>query len=377
MAPSIGKFILSGQFALQIKKIKLISLFLFGLCYSSLQAKSLSGQDLKVFNQANIAMSQHSWEQAEKLLSQLHEQFPANDYVSNNLAVTYFNQGRLDEAQDLFSQIIGSTEPTRTAFQNLQTLYGYSAAKAYSKGLNLLKPIELPSMIVRAYDGKNMNNQPLSKAAESKVLTKHEPSSNDMVAMLNSDPAKPVKESTQRPELSESAVNEQAIKKQSVKSTQNKKVLTVKKLIKNEVTTSETKQAKITPPDEELKITTESVKPNDKEILLAQLDAWAKAWSNGNIEAYIDFYSPNYSPRGQSRASWLKNRRSRVKSSKKIQIHLSKQEVFVNNNKSRANILFIQKYRSKNYQDKVKKRITWVKQKGTWVIAKEVIVKTL
>lgn len=376
---------------MQIKKLKLIALLSCGLLASSIDAKSLIGQDLKVFNQATIAMSQHNWEQAEKLLSGLHNQFPKNDFISNNLAVIYFNQGRMDEAQELLSEIIRSTEATRTAFENLQTLYGYSAAKAYSKGLNLLKPIELPGMIVRNYDMQQKEVSSVavkSKETPKEPLVSEETTSNDMVAMLNSDSnlsnSEPVETDKTLQQLEEQpvlAIPSLVEQEKSVESKQESLLEPTQDVLDPDPNKLEPIQEKVVAAELEktsqIASTIEPVKDSVKDVLLVKLDSWAKAWSDGDVKAYIDFYSPSYSPRDKSRKAWLKNRRSRVKPSKKIRITISKQEVFVNKNKTQANILFEQKYRSKNYQDKVKKRITWIKRKGKWVIVKEVIIKTL
>jgi len=335
------------------------------------KANELPGRDLKIFEQASMAMSQHSWAQAEKLLSQLHAQWPSNYSVTNNLAVTFFNLGRLDEAQELFSQVISSTEHTRTAFQNLQTLYGYSAAKAYSKGLNLLKPIELPNMLVSQYNSQKTATKLAAKMPE----TVQQPS-----GLMSDDLGE---KSTLK--IIESLTTEE-------KTDNNKNLLTENNAagldkINNPITKIQAepkKQAEIKvpmpvkkPSQVETKVQKKQPQPDDKIVLLAQLTAWAKAWSDGNVEAYVDFYGATYAPRGKSRKAWLKNRQRRVIPSKKIEINLTAQQVYIHKNKKQANTLFTQTYRSKNYSDKVKKRITWVKKNGTWLIAKEVIIQSL
>ena len=323
-------------------------------------ANQLVGRDISVFNQAIMAMDNKNWQLAQSLLSGLYNQFPENIVIRNNLAVAFFNLGELEKSQNLFSSIIEQNKLTATAYKNLKTLYSYSAAKTYSKGLNLMKPIEIPALIV------------LNQQLNNNVTAKNNPVEVDPIILsstaISSDQLFAEKSPPEEP-LSEKA----SLEKQS--STYIIAANTVDKPTLNNLAAAKEKELA-----KAIKIDKTEQKYDQKALqseLLARLEQWRKAWVSGNSKNYIAMYKENYSPRGKSRKAWVKNRREKVSINKKINVLIKHPKVFVDKAMRRANIRFNQHYSSKNYSDQVVKRLYWIKKQGQWFIEKESIIKLM
>ncbi len=285
---------------------------------------NLPPREAKIFNQALSMMKTQQWQAAYGLMYGLSTQYPENRIVKNNLAIILLNQGELKEAQAMFVQVIELDRISGIAYQNLKKLYSYSAAKTYSEGLKLLKPVEVPELIVLT----------LQQAEETKGVEADKKSSTN-VKTGQQDIAGRTPEA-QNPVLAKQ---------------QKGTVITEKQAGKAEGKTA-------------------------ADSLKERLQQWRKAWMSGNYKEYIRMYAKNYAPLGKSRKSWLNDRRRKVKPGKIRSIRLKDIKVYVNKNGRRANTLFKQYYFSKNYSDKVLKRLYWIKDgKGNWVIERESVIK--
>ncbi|MEO5350424.1 MAG: nuclear transport factor 2 family protein [Magnetococcus sp. YQC-3] len=100
--------------------------------------------------------------------------------------------------------------------------------------------------------------------------------------------------------------------------------------------------------------------------------AWALAWSSKNIGEYTDFYSedafmPDNFP---SRAAWKRERARIFKEAGQIRVTLSNLQITLPQ-EDQAEATFTQEYRSRQYQDRVQKRLSLRKEDGTWKITQE------
>ncbi|HEX2199909.1 MAG TPA: tetratricopeptide repeat protein, partial [Burkholderiales bacterium] len=63
--------------------------------------------------------------------------------------------------------------------------------------------------------------------------------------------------------------------------------------------------------------------PDPSAEVLKAVNAWAQAWSNRDVDAYLSHYAKNFNtPKGQSRAAWEKTRRARIGGAKSISVEL-------------------------------------------------------
>lgn len=110
----------------------------------------------------------------------------------------------------------------------------------------------------------------------------------------------------------------------------------------------------------------------DNELLMKlRLNNWAKAWSKGDINAYLKYYAKDFAPdAGTTNETWKRTRISRISSAKRIQIMLSDVKV-TQNADGTITTTFHQDYKAKNYHDESNKEIVWKKVGAIWVIQAE------
>lgn len=103
---------------------------------------------------------------------------------------------------------------------------------------------------------------------------------------------------------------------------------------------------------------------------------WAEAWSNQNVEGYLDSYDVSFLPDdGQSRSAWNNERRRRVAAPGFIRIELIEPTIEILGN-GRATVTVGQVYESDTYSDRVTKLMEFRKRGDTWRIVRETVVST-
>ena len=107
------------------------------------------------------------------------------------------------------------------------------------------------------------------------------------------------------------------------------------------------------------------------EQLVQVARAWARAWSDQRVDAYLELYARDFDPPGQlSRDEWAAQRRVRISQPSRIEVQLSAIETeWIHGEKARVN--FDQSYTSDNYSDKVRKTLELILEDGTWKIRAE------
>lgn len=104
--------------------------------------------------------------------------------------------------------------------------------------------------------------------------------------------------------------------------------------------------------------------------------AWAHAWSEKRIEKYLDLYSADFQPGdGLSRAAWEGQRRARIERPRSIQVSLSGITARRITG-DRAEVTFVQAYRSDQYADRVDKVLLLRREAAGWRILAERVVGT-
>jgi adhesin transport system outer membrane protein len=102
--------------------------------------------------------------------------------------------------------------------------------------------------------------------------------------------------------------------------------------------------------------------------ILTSLKGWREAWISMKADAYLDFYSANYT----GKAGWKEARRKRIESAKNISLELTDIQ-FIMQDAQSATTTFRQEYRSALYNDVVQKTLVWKESNGKWQIVKEFV----
>ena len=104
--------------------------------------------------------------------------------------------------------------------------------------------------------------------------------------------------------------------------------------------------------------------------------AWARAWAGKKVEEYLSFYSDAFDTgRELDRSGWEKLRRVRLERPRSIEVLLTGIEPQLTAG-DRAQVSFVQNYRSDLYADKVDKILTLRREEDGWKILAERVVRT-
>ncbi len=101
------------------------------------------------------------------------------------------------------------------------------------------------------------------------------------------------------------------------------------------------------------------------------IDAWARAWSERDMDSYIAAYTPDFAGREKnaSRSDWIEQRRSRIMSKKSISVAIDKPQFVAKDDKVVAT--FTQRYRGDAFSETSRKRLQMVRGKNGWLIQDE------
>lgn len=100
--------------------------------------------------------------------------------------------------------------------------------------------------------------------------------------------------------------------------------------------------------------------------------AWAKAWSQKDMNRYLAAYASSFTPPDKMpRAKWESDRRVRIVSKKTIQVDVNNLKIEVTGHKATAR--FQQIYESDNFKGNSHKTLEMVKQGDRWLIVREAV----
>lgn len=102
----------------------------------------------------------------------------------------------------------------------------------------------------------------------------------------------------------------------------------------------------------------------------AAVRAWATAWSNKDMNAYLAAYGKDFAPAGgAARKAWEDERRARIVGKKTISVKVNKLAIAVDGDKATAK--FSQDYSADALKVTSRKVLDMVRAGGNWVIVKE------
>jgi tetratricopeptide (TPR) repeat protein len=250
--------------------------------------------------------------------TRLTEEYPELPEPYNNLAVLYANQNQLEKARIALEMAIRTNPSYSTAHENMGDIYAKLASQAYNKALQLdessattIKPkLALIRELFAPISGGRANTKP---------------------AVATTAPTPPVVVVAQSSSLP----------------------ATTMAAAKND-----------TPPTKSI------VSTADEAAVESSVNAWAKAWSDKNMSAYLASYSADFDPPGrQTKSEWAKERESRIVTKNKITVDLSDMTIKIDGSKATAR--FRQAYKGDSFVSNSRKTLDLVKSNGRWYISKE------
>lgn len=278
------------------------------------------------FNKGLILTEQNKIADAIRVFSALSEDFPELPEPYNNLAVLHASQGQYEKAKTALEMAIRTHPSYSTAHENLGDIYAKMASQAYGKALQLDKS----------------NTAAQTKLAMIKDLFTGKPDSTKM-ASSRPTPA-PVPEAPVR--VAEK-IPEKAVEKPAPE--------------KTVVATEKPKPA----PEP-----VSAGSPDSSGEITKTLKAWAKAWSDKDVPAYLAFYASDFKAPGGSRQAWEKNRHERISKPKSIQVSVTDPEIEMID-AVHAKARFRQSYRSESIKSTTTKALSLVRSGERWLIQQE------
>jgi tetratricopeptide (TPR) repeat protein len=273
--------------------------------------------------------------------TKLTEDYPELPEPYNNLAVLYAGQSQFDKARAALEMAIRTNPSYATAHENLGDVYARLASQAYNKALQLdggnaavppklalIREVFKPNLKVQASTGAAPVAAPaVAPATPASVVAK--PSAPTAAPTPVTQPAPPPLATT-KPTAAKPAT----------------------------VATPSAPPAKPA-------VSNSAVKEVEGAVR-----AWAKAWANKDMSAYLGAYGKDFNPPAkQSRSAWEQERRKRIVGKATISVKLEDLTVSVNANKAVAK--FRQDYRAGALAVSSRKTLELIKTGDQWRIVRE------
>jgi len=123
----------------------------------------------------------------------------------------------------------------------------------------------------------------------------------------------------------------------------------------------------------------DALEPNLDELLSIakieinfRIDQWRQAWSKGETERYLSFYSESFTPEENlARDTWEAQRRQRVYLGRRVDIETRNFDIEFGEELGEATVAFDQEYQSGSYRDEVRKQLVLKKEDDVWKILRE------
>jgi tetratricopeptide (TPR) repeat protein len=278
-----------------------------------------------------ILVEQGNQKEALDIFLKLTQDYPQLPEPYNNLAVLYAAQGQYDKARAALEQSIRTHPTYATAYENLGDVYAKLASQAYDKALQIDSSnagAKNKLALVRELVG------PSAKPSVAPAAAPVEPKQSALAAAPGSPAAASAPPAAARPPAE---------------------------------TKPAAAAAAAAPPAEAAR---PKAKPSTAQVL-ETVNAWAKAWSAKDADAYLAFYAPGFQPPGgESRSQWEKIRRQRIAAPKSIAVSVGSPRVTMHGD-DRASVTFRQTYRSDIVSATSTKTLVLVKANGRWLIEQE------
>ena len=110
----------------------------------------------------------------------------------------------------------------------------------------------------------------------------------------------------------------------------------------------------------------------DAQELLNTAEGWRKAWSERNIEAYLSFYSPNFSPEKKTLEQWKSYKKKVIGNKSYIKVSVTNVSIKFNDD-NEAFVEFDQRYESNRFTSEDHKLLIMEKNGPRWQIIKELV----
>jgi tetratricopeptide (TPR) repeat protein len=284
---------------------------------------------------------------ATATFTKLTEDHPELPEPYNNLAVIYSSQGQYEKARTALEAALRTNPSYATAHENLADIYAKLASQAYNKALQIdgsNSTVQPKLALIRELFSPASSGPKPVPVSPVPVHATAPPPAPVVAAAVPVKPAAPVPAVQTPAKPGVAAPAPQAPAGVAVVAAAPKATPTVP-------TPSVSTDAAI------------------REVETA-VQAWAKAWSDKNMVAYLGAYGSEFEPPArQPRSAWEQDRRLRITGKTRISVNLLNLTVTANG--SRAVAKFRQDYKADSLAVLSRKTLELVKSGNRWLIVKE------
>jgi tetratricopeptide (TPR) repeat protein len=308
------------------------------------------------FTKGLILAEQNKTAEAIEVFAALSRDYPELPEPFNNLAVLYASQGQYEKARQQLERSIRTHPSYATAYENLGDVYTKLASQAYDKALQFdSSNSAAKNKLSLIRDLISSNRLPATPSAPS-------------VALKDAAPPPAGKSAPSKPEAKPAEVKGAVAARTDAQKADAKPVVAAKA----DAPKADAKPAVVAKADApKADAKRPRAQGGDQQAVLQAVLAWADAWSQQKIEAYLGFYAQDFkTPKGEGRPEWEAARRERIAGAKKIEVAVESPKVVLKD-ENNAVVSFKQKYRSDTLKVDSRKTLVMVRTGGRWAIQQE------
>jgi tetratricopeptide (TPR) repeat protein len=275
----------------------------------------------------------------------------------NNLAVIYASQGEFEKAREALQKAINTHPSYATAHENIGDIYAKMASQAYNQAL------ELDNSNIAAREKLSLINElfsvPASASPAPTVIAEAKPPE-----VIESKPSAPPPAPKPAPAPAVEPAPEPQPEPAVIPPTLAVAEPEPEPAPAPEPTPAPAVEPKPVPAPKELQ-------PHQiNQLIINNVNSWARAWSSKDVNGYLSFYAADYSPPELGRAAWLEQRKDRISGPRFIKVEVFDLEVIMHGTEH-AQATFLQKYTSDTYSDSVNKTLLFRRFNDRWLIVQE------
>ena len=337
------------------------------------------------FQKATKLIREGKYQKAQDVINQLIQDFPQEAPLYNNLAMIYLRHNKLDEGKALLTQGLKTSPNYYVIYENLQKIKQYEARLSYNSVLGektdmsklnyrfvLIDKLHLPdgweetSQIQIAskeniVDTQLLQNTPKKTKPEISLLAKNE--------LKQPEPKKP---EVKKPEVPVARKVVRDAKPSDAKQGLSQEV--VESIAKEVKSKTEEQPISKKPNQDNSSIRIAGLQEKSNKTMVKDIqnefENWLRAWSSGNFQNYISFYSEKFNARNMNIDAWKKYRSKRVSPGRNISVSYTNLKVSLVS-QTEVKLTYNQSYKSKSFAAKARKSMTWVLDGGNWKIVNE------
>jgi tetratricopeptide (TPR) repeat protein len=335
------------------------------------QERQAAPKDVQLrFLEGVIQAQQGQTDKAIDTFKKLTESNPDLSEAYNNLGVLYASKGKLEESRTALEKALLTHPSYAAAHRNLSDIQSQLAKQTYAKALQVDSKVKnstpqltllgsmdpskrAPAQVVAAAApvATAPAAAPVAPQAPAPATEAAKPAATVPVAAAPSAPTAAAPASAPAPAATKPAAVAPAVA----------------------VTPAPVVAAVAAPKPEPKKDDAQQKQAKaDSTDIRNAVAAWAKAWSQKDMNRYLGAYASSFTPPDKmSRAKWESDRRTRIVSKKTISVGVNNFKVEATGNKATAR--FQQIYESDNFKGNSHKTLELVKQGDHWLITRETV----